>query len=229
MSNIITKNIDCCPYTGVRNVKGYVKVREASHVNVFFNGTPNYDQITTIRQGVIYPVVKVEGFGDCEDVTIINDNGEEESFADFFFDEVSEEDVEKIAGKNVDGIKDYTVSLGINFVLKYKNIEAKDNKSANNILKSKAVEDISFGDIDGEDAILDVAAIRTEARKQRAENEMFSGKVFAYAIVSLHNIKAVSEEDAAFKANDIAFEEISCLNPDAEMTADVAANIIVEN
>ena len=86
--DIITENIDSQPYTGIRKPKGKVRVKthdEASWLDGFFNGTPNYSQVTGITRGKEYEVVKVEGFGDCEDITIIDDSGNEQSFADFFF------------------------------------------------------------------------------------------------------------------------------------------------
>ena len=89
--SVITKNIDACPYTGTRSVTGKVRAKtaeEAPHLDGFFNNTPNWDQVTGITRGKVYNVIKVEGFGDCEDITIIDDNGEEQSLADYFFVEV---------------------------------------------------------------------------------------------------------------------------------------------
>lgn len=89
--SVITENIDSRPYTGIRTVKGRVKVKtseEAPHLDNFFNGTPNWDLVTGVTRGNVYEVVKVEGFGDCEDITFINDNGEEQTLADYFFTEV---------------------------------------------------------------------------------------------------------------------------------------------
>lgn len=89
--SIITPNIDASPYVGVRNVKGKVRVKthnDAPWLDNFFNGKENYDQITGITRGNTYDVIRVEGFGDAEDITIINDNGEEQTLGDFFFDEI---------------------------------------------------------------------------------------------------------------------------------------------
>lgn len=86
--SIITENIDSSPYTGVRNCKGKVRVKtheEAAWLDKFFNGTPNVSQVNGITRGKEYEVVKVEGLGDCEDITIIDDNGEEQILGDFFF------------------------------------------------------------------------------------------------------------------------------------------------
>lgn len=89
--SIITPNIDASPYTGVRNVKGKVRVKtheDASWLDNFFNGTEHYDQVTGVTRGKVYNVIKTEGFGDVEDITIIDDNGEEQTLGDFFFDEI---------------------------------------------------------------------------------------------------------------------------------------------
>ena len=89
--SVITENIDSRPYTGTRTVKGRVMVKtseEAPHLDNFFNGTPNWDLVTGVTRGKVYDVVKVEGFGDCEDITFIDDNGEEQTLADYFFTEV---------------------------------------------------------------------------------------------------------------------------------------------
>lgn len=45
--------------------------------------------ITGVTRGKIYEVVSVEGFGDGEDVTFIDDNGNLQCLGDFFFEEVS--------------------------------------------------------------------------------------------------------------------------------------------
>ena len=90
--NVMMKS-DALPYTGVRNVTGKVRAKtseEAPWLDCYFDGSPNASQIKGITRGKTYNVVRVEGFGDCEDVTIINDNGEEQELADFFFAEIYE-------------------------------------------------------------------------------------------------------------------------------------------
>ncbi len=81
---------DECPYTGIRKVnKKYLKIREnAKWLDGYFDGSPNYPQVKGVTRGKVYEVVKIEGFGDCEDVTFIDDNGNEQTLADFFFEEV---------------------------------------------------------------------------------------------------------------------------------------------
>ena len=80
--SIITPNIDASPYTGIRNVKGKVRVKthnDAPWLDNFFTG---------ITRGKTYDVISVEGFGDVEDITIIDDNGTKQTLGDFFFDEI---------------------------------------------------------------------------------------------------------------------------------------------
>lgn len=89
--SVITKNLDSRHYTGRRRAKGKVRVKtheEAAWLDHYFDGTPNYSQVTGITRGKVYEAVCVEGFGDVEDVTIINDFGKEQTLGDFFFVEV---------------------------------------------------------------------------------------------------------------------------------------------
>ena len=86
--NVLTKNIDSRPYTGTRNINGKLKISEKEWLNKFVDGTPNVSQVENVTQGKIYDVIAVEGFGDCENVTFINDNGDEQTLADFFFEEI---------------------------------------------------------------------------------------------------------------------------------------------
>lgn len=89
--SILRKNIDEHPYTGIRGANGYLKVKEkGSYIDKFFDGTPDFEQVEHITQGKIYKVIKIEGLGDVEDITIINDIGEEDTLADYFFEEIQE-------------------------------------------------------------------------------------------------------------------------------------------
>lgn len=87
---VLRENIDANPYTGKRNTNGkYLRVKEnAKWLDGHFDGTPNYNQVIGITRGKVYEVVAIEGFGDCEDITIIDDNGNEQTLGDFFFEEV---------------------------------------------------------------------------------------------------------------------------------------------
>ena len=88
--SVLRENIDANPYTGKRNVsEEYLRINEnAKWLNGFFDGSPNYHQVTGVTRGRVYEVVAIEGHGDCEDVTIIDDNGNKLTLADFFFEEV---------------------------------------------------------------------------------------------------------------------------------------------
>lgn len=57
-------------------------------VSKYFDGTRDAEQTENVTPGKVYKVVKVIGFGDCEDVVIIDDSGEEQELADFFFEEI---------------------------------------------------------------------------------------------------------------------------------------------
>lgn len=88
--SVLRENIDANPYTGKRSVSGkYLRVKEnAEWLDKFFDGTPNTEQVEGVTRGKVYEVVAIEGFGDCEDITIIDDNGNKQELADFFFEEV---------------------------------------------------------------------------------------------------------------------------------------------
>lgn len=87
--SVLTENIDSRPYTGKRNVKGKLRLSEKEWLNKFFDGTPNVEQVTGVTRGKVYDVIAIEGYGDCEDVTFIDDNGDEQTLADAFFEEVN--------------------------------------------------------------------------------------------------------------------------------------------
>lgn len=88
--SVLRKNIDSNPYTGIRSVSGkYLRLRTDEHLTHFFDGTPTVEQVEGVTRGKVYEVVAIEGFGDCEDVIIIDDNGNEKRLADFFFEEVN--------------------------------------------------------------------------------------------------------------------------------------------
>lgn len=88
--NILTRDIDSHPYTGIRKVTGKIKVTDKDFIRKFFDGTKDYQQVKNVTMGKVYDVLEVEGFGDVEDITFIDDAGEQQSLADFFFEEVEE-------------------------------------------------------------------------------------------------------------------------------------------
>ena len=90
--SVLTENLDSHPYAGEKEVTGKIRVKAVGSlwVDNYFNGNPDYDQIENVTQGKIYDVVRLEGYGDVESVTIIDDTGKEHTLADFFFEEVEE-------------------------------------------------------------------------------------------------------------------------------------------
>lgn len=87
--SILEQNIDSNPYTGERKVTGQLRLSTKSWLDNHFNGTPNWSQVTGVTRGKIYAVVSKTGYGDVEDVTFINDNGELQTLGSFFFEEVT--------------------------------------------------------------------------------------------------------------------------------------------
>jgi hypothetical protein len=87
--SVLRENIDANPYVGKRSTSGkYLRLKTDKWLDKFFDGTSNYDQVVGVTRGKIYEVVAIEGFGDCEDITIIDDNGNKQELGDFFFEEV---------------------------------------------------------------------------------------------------------------------------------------------
>lgn len=83
--SVLRENIDANPYTGKRSVSGkYLRLSTKESLNHFFDGTTTVEQVEGVTRGKVYEVVAIEGFGDCEDVTIIDDNGNKQELADFF-------------------------------------------------------------------------------------------------------------------------------------------------
>lgn len=89
-------------YTGIREVKGKVKASEDIELKKYFTGEYKIDGIT---QGKVYNVVRAEGYGDCEDLIIIDDFGKEQRFGSFFFEEITD-DENKSTQVKLKGIRD---------------------------------------------------------------------------------------------------------------------------
>lgn len=84
---LLKRDLDNHPYTGKREVHGYLKCKEkGTWIDDYFNGNTNYVQVKNITQGKQYKVVAIEGMGDVEDVSIIDDVGEIQSLGSFFFE-----------------------------------------------------------------------------------------------------------------------------------------------
>lgn len=92
--SVLCGDIDCCPYTGRRIVQEdmYLRIKkDVKWLDCYFDNTPNCEQVTGVTRGNVYKVTAIEGFGDCEDIFFINDNGEEQVLADFFFEGAEDE------------------------------------------------------------------------------------------------------------------------------------------
>ena len=95
MGKILTENIDSKPYIGTRWVNGFLKLSEKNYLDHYFDKSENYDQVVNVTRGKIYQIIKVIGYGDVEDIVFINDIGEEQQLADFFFEEVTLEELKE--------------------------------------------------------------------------------------------------------------------------------------
>ncbi|MBQ8425467.1 MAG: hypothetical protein IJX17_05550 [Clostridia bacterium] len=88
MNKILSEDLDAHPYTGKVQVKGKLRFKDNEYTRPFFNGTENYSQIKNITPGKVYEVVGKEGHGDVEDIYVIDDANEIQSFCDYFFEEI---------------------------------------------------------------------------------------------------------------------------------------------
>lgn len=87
-------DLDSRPYAGEFECRNPIKVKlinlEEKHwLKKFFDGTPNVEQVTNVTPDKEYDLVAYEVMGDVADVTIINNIGERECFAECFFEEVN--------------------------------------------------------------------------------------------------------------------------------------------
>lgn len=108
---ILMHNIGMHLYTGVReatekmgvtgvigkvgpiDVIGKLRIKtheEAGWLDGYFNGSDGYESIKNVTRGKVYNVIQIEGFGDGEDITFIDDIGEKQTLGDFFFAEVED-------------------------------------------------------------------------------------------------------------------------------------------
>lgn len=92
------------PFTGFRKTSFQAKVSTKRWLNGYFNGSPNYSQVTGITRGKVYEVTGVTGYGDPCDFHFIDDNGKEQSLGEMFFvdpdaDESEDNTVDKSVGE----------------------------------------------------------------------------------------------------------------------------------
>mgnify|MGYP007101902766 CR=1 FL=1 len=105
MNKVFTRNIDVFPYTGVREVEGYLKLSTKEFLKHYFDGTKKYEQVKNATRGKIYKVVKAVGYGDVEDFVIIGDNGDELTLGSFFFEELTEEEYKNVLNNSKQKVK----------------------------------------------------------------------------------------------------------------------------
>ncbi len=94
MNKVFKRNIDVFPYTGERDIDGFLKISERDFLGPWFN--ENNEDLKNIKRGKIYKVVRAVGYGDVEDFVIIDDNGEELTLGSFFFEELTDEEYQRI-------------------------------------------------------------------------------------------------------------------------------------
>ena len=86
-------NTDRYPFTGKRKVNIPAIVANKEWLKKYYDGSENVEQVKGITIGNQYLITEVEGFGDVFDVTFINDNGEEQTLASCFFEDVSKDNI----------------------------------------------------------------------------------------------------------------------------------------
>ena len=107
MNKVFKRNIDVFPYTGERDVDGFLKISERDFLDPWFN--ENNEDLKNIKRGKIYKVVRAVGYGDVEDFVIIDDNGEELTLGSFFFEELDDEEYQRIINNQEEKV--YTKTL----------------------------------------------------------------------------------------------------------------------
>lgn len=83
-------DLDTCPSTKEFNVEFYARVSNKPHLDNFFNGNKEYEQVTNAKVGCVYKVVLVETFGDVSDFVFIDDNGNQSRLGSFFFEPIDD-------------------------------------------------------------------------------------------------------------------------------------------
>ena len=103
MKKVFTRNIDMFPYSGEREVEGFLKISEREFLNPWFN--ENNEHLKNIKRGKIYKVVRAIGYGDVEDFVIIDDSGEEITLGSFFFEELTNEEYQSVISNQKEMIR----------------------------------------------------------------------------------------------------------------------------
>ena len=103
MNKVFTRNIDIFPYSGEREVEGFLKISEREFLNPWFN--ENNEHLKNIKRGKIYKVVRAIGYGDVEDFVIIDESGEEITLGSFFFEELTNEEYQSILNNSESIVK----------------------------------------------------------------------------------------------------------------------------
>lgn len=85
------KDLTNHPFTGERDVDFDARISTEEFLAGFFNGNEDYIQVKNVTRGKVYHIFKVEGFGDGSEWHFINDAGQEDSLADFFFEKKEKE------------------------------------------------------------------------------------------------------------------------------------------
>lgn len=65
-----------------------LRLSEETWLDMFFNGAPCVDQVKGVTRGEVYNVIEAGSPESCEDVAFINDDGEIQHLASFFFEKV---------------------------------------------------------------------------------------------------------------------------------------------
>ncbi len=78
------------PAVGRTNVSFDARVADKPHTRPFFDGTPNYMQVTGVTVGKTYHIHAIERYGDPIDFEFIDDTGKTRRLMSSFFEPVDE-------------------------------------------------------------------------------------------------------------------------------------------
>lgn len=80
------RNMDQHPEVGTHETLFKAKLSEKPHLDNYFNGHPDYNQVQNCTRGKTYEIYRVDTFGDCADFYFRNDLGDKTCLADKFFE-----------------------------------------------------------------------------------------------------------------------------------------------